>query len=173
MDDQTLHHFMEDLSAILIGLATIVAAAWVIGTIVRAYKERSNLRIRTDLFTRLLDKFGSSSEFVDYLQSETGRQFFEELPVQTSAPMNKIINSIQRGVILTLLGVGLLALSNFFGSSLGGDLYIVLTVSGTVGLMIGVGFLISTGIAYYLSKSWGLLATPEKSESAQQTVSKF
>ena len=162
MDDQTLHHFMEDLSPIVIGVVLILTSAWVIGTVVRAFKDKAIWRTRADLYTRLLDKFGSSTEFVDYLQSETGRQFFEELPVQVSSPMGKILSTIQRGIILVLLGAGLLALGNIFGSSLGGDLFIVLSVSGTISLMVGAGFLISTGISYYLSKSWGLLKVEEK-----------
>lgn len=161
---------MEDLSSIIVGVVLIVTAAWVIGTVVRAFRDRANWQTRADLYTRLLDKFGSSAEFVDYLQSDAGRQFFEELPVQVSSTTSRILNSIQRGIILVLLGVGLLILGNIFDKSLGGDLYIVLTVSGTVGLMVGAGFLISTGISYYLSKSWGLLKVEEKPERDKVSV---
>jgi hypothetical protein len=162
MDDQMLNHFMQNLSPMVIGIVLIIASAWVIGVVVTAFKDKSNLKTRADLYNRLMDKFGSASEFVDYLQSETGRQFFEELPVNNPSPIQKILKSIQIGIILTLLGIGLLVLGNIFGESLGGDLYIVLTVSGTIALMIGVGFLISTGISYYLSKSLGLLSPNEK-----------
>lgn len=161
MDDQTLHHFMEDISPIIIGVVLIITSGWVIGTVVRAFRDKANWRTRADLYTRLLDKFGSSTEFVDYLQTETGRQFFEELPVQQTSPMSKILSSIQRGVILLLLGLGLVFLGNLYDNSLGGDLYIILVVSGTVALMVGTGFLISTGISYYLSKRWGLLKVEE------------
>jgi hypothetical protein len=65
----------------------------------------------------------------------------------------KILGSIQKGIILSLVGAGLPILGNVFGSQMGGDLYIVLTVAGTIGVMIGIGFLISTAISYRISKS--------------------
>ncbi len=170
MDDQTLHHFMEDLAPIIIGIAFTFAAAWVITVVIKAFKERSILRTRADLYNRLLDKFGSANEFVEYLESETGRQFVEEINVQGAAPTNRILGSIQKGVILLLAGFGFIVLGNIFDTSLGGDLFIVLTVSGTVALMLGIGFLISTGITYRLSKSWGLLTVEEKPKDAKQAV---
>ena len=170
MDDQTLHHFMEDLSPILIGITLIIAAAWVITGIVKAFNQKSILQTRAELYNRLLDKFGSANEFAEYLESDTGRQFVEEITVRSAPPTNKILNSIQRGVILVLAGLGLLVLGNLFDNSLGGDLYIVLVVGGTTGLMLGIGFLISTAITYYLSKSWGLLAVEEKPKEAKRAA---
>jgi hypothetical protein len=46
MDDQTLHHFMEDLAPIVIGVVFTFAAAWVITVVVKAFKEKSILRTR-------------------------------------------------------------------------------------------------------------------------------
>ena len=172
MDDQTLHHFMEDLSPIVIGVVLTLATAWVIAVIVRAFKERSILRTRAELYSRLLDKFSSGSEFAEYLESETGRQFVEEITVQSAAPTSKILGSIQKGIIMVLVGSGLLVLGNIFDNTLGGDLYIVLTVGGTIALMLGIGFLISTGITYRLSKSWGLIGEEAKPKDAKQTVNK-
>ena len=172
MNDEMLNHFMQNFVPMVIGVVLIIASAWVIGIVVTAFKDKSNMRTRADLYNRLMDKFGSASEFVDYLQSETGRQFFEELPVNNPSPIHKILKSIQIGIILLLLGIGLLLLANIYGESLGGDLYIVLAVGGTIALMIGAGFLISTGISYYLSKSLGLLPTDEKSERSKQTNNK-
>ena len=169
MDDQTLHHFMEDLAPIVIGVVFTVATAWVITVIVRAFKEKSILRTRAELYNRLLDKFNSGNEFAEYLESETGRQFVEEITVQTAAPTNKILGSIQKGVIMTLIGFGLIVLANLF---FGGDLFNVIAVGGTIALMLGVGFLISTAITYRLSKSWGLIGAEVKSKVAKQAVNK-
>jgi hypothetical protein len=47
------------------------------------------------------------------------------------------------------LGIGLLSISSFEGGH-------AFTVFGTIGLAIGLGFLVSAGISYFLSKSWGL-----------------
>lgn len=167
MDDQTLHHFMEDLAPILIGITLIIAAAWVITVIVTAFKQKSILQTRAELYNRLLDKFGSANEFAEYLESETGRQFVEEITVQGAAPTSKILSSIQKGVIMTLIGFGMVVLANLF---FGGDLFNVIAVGGTIALMLGIGFLVSTVITYRLSKSWGLLSVEEKPKNAKQAV---
>ena len=67
MEDQTLHHFVSDVAPIIIGVVFITAAAWVISVIVLAFKQRAALHVQADFYNRLLDKFGSASEFVDYL----------------------------------------------------------------------------------------------------------
>ena len=158
---------MEDLAPIVIGVVVTFATAWVITVIIKAFKEKSILRTRAELYNRLLDKFGSGGEFVEYLESETGRQFVEEITVQSAAPTNKILGSIQKGVIMTLIGFGMIVLATLF---FGGDLFNVIAVGGTIALMLGIGFLISTAITYRLSKSWGLIGAQAKLKDEKQTV---
>jgi len=169
MDDQTLHHFMQDLITLIFGVSFLFATAWVITVVIKAFKEKSILRTRAELYNRLLDKFSSGNEFAEYLETETGRRFVEEITVQSAAPTNKILGSIQKGVIMTLIGFGMLVLANVF---FGGDLFNVVAAAGTIALMLGVGFLISTAITYRLSKSWGLIGAGAKSKDAKQTVEK-
>jgi hypothetical protein len=154
MDDQTLHHFMEDLGSIIVSVALIVAAAWVVAAIVAAWRHRINLRAHTELNNRLLEKFGTAEEFAAYLGTEAGRRFFENLMMEKVTPMTKILGSMQKGAILTLLGAGLLVLGNIFSQPQGGNVMIVI---GVVALMVGLGFLISAFVAYRLAKAWGLM----------------
>lgn len=153
----------------VIGVSFTFAAAWIITTVIKAFKEKSILRTRAELYNRLLDKFSSGSEFAAYLESETGRQFVEEITVQTAAPTSKILASIQKGVIMTLIGFGMLVLAKIF---FGGELFNVVASAGTIALMIGVGYLISTGVTYYLSKSWGLLGAVAASKDAKRAAEK-
>jgi hypothetical protein len=161
---------MEDLGTILVSVGLIIATAWVVGIIVLAFKDKANLRTRADLYNRLLDKFSTATEFVDYLKSDSGQKLIDEITIKNTSVTAKILGSIQKGIILTLLGVGLLILGNIFGGSLGGDLYIVLSVAGTIAFVVGIGFLISTGISYRLSKSLGLLEVEKKSSETNHTV---
>jgi hypothetical protein len=127
-------------------------------TVVAALRQQANTRTRAEIYNRLIDKFGTAPEFVAFMESDAGLNFIEENTVQPAAPLGKILASTQIGVVLTLLGAGLLVTGNVFGESLGGDLYIVLTVGGIVGLMIGIGLLISAGISYRLCRAWGMVA---------------
>lgn len=106
MEDQTLHHFMEDLGTILVSVGLIIATAWVVGIIVLAFKDKANLRTRADLYNRLLDKFSTATEFVDYLKRDSGQKLIDEITIKNTSVTAKILGSIQKGIILTLLGGG-------------------------------------------------------------------
>lgn len=167
MNDQTLHHFMQNLTDMVVMTAMTLAAAWVIGKIIGAYRHRAELKAQSDLHNRLLEKFGSAEEFTAYLQSADGRVFFENLAVESASPLSKIINSIRVGTILTTLGVGFLILTKTARTDDAADaLFIVCIVAGA----LGVGFLISSAISYRLAKTWGIIAVDKKA-AAEQTVS--
>src|SRR5258708_32976157 len=53
--------------------ATVVAIVWVV---TRARQRRAELRSEVQM--RLIDKFGSSAEFVKFLESPSGMQFLEQ-----------------------------------------------------------------------------------------------
>ncbi len=137
-----------------------------------SFKEQANLRTQADLYNRLLEKFSTATEFVDYLKSDSGQKLIDEITIKNTSVTAKILSSIQKGIILSLGGAGLLILGNIFGSQMGGDLYMVLTVAGTIGIMIGIGFLISTAISYRISKSLGLLEFVQKPSDSPQTIEK-
>jgi hypothetical protein len=165
MNDLIVQQILSNITVTIFGVAIIICIAWIVVTIVTALKQRANTRTRGEIYNRLIDKFGTAPEMVAFLQSEAGRQFIEENALQTISPIGKILASIQRGIVLTLPGAGLLVAGNIFGGSLGGDLYIVLTVGGTVGLMVGIGLLISAAVSYQLCKAWGILTTSEKTQA--------
>jgi hypothetical protein len=164
MDDQMLHHFMEDLMPIIVLPVSFLALAWVIGQIIQMFRHRAHLRAQTNFHNRMMEKFSSASEFTAYLQSDAGKSFFDNLANEPATPLHKILGSIQKGTILTLLGLGLFILGKmfaepqldrFFAQPQGGNIMIVL---GVISFMIGAGFLASAAISYRLAKSWGMIS---------------
>jgi hypothetical protein len=125
--------------------------AWVGWVLINAIRRTKVARAQAEVQSKLLDKFGSSQELLAYMQTDAGQRFIqvESEPVVTKSPHAKILGSIKVGTILTFLGLGLLLLSIWFrdDAPLG---------FGTISLAIGLGFLVSSGISYKLSKTWGL-----------------
>lgn len=152
MGHSQLEGIMPFLIPILISISFIVLAGWLISVCVNALRHRMNVRTQTELHNRLLEKFDSASEFAAYLQTEAGQRFFDSLVSERITPMSKILGSIQNGTILTLLGAGLLLLGIIYRATDEG----VFTIFGVIALALGAGFLISAGISYRLSKTWGL-----------------
>ena len=76
--------------------------------------------------------------------------------VARGGPIERILSSIQKGVTLTLFGLGFLFLG--WKYRFDGDVF---NVIGVIGLSLGIGFLVSAGISYRLSKSLGLISEIE------------
>jgi hypothetical protein len=141
----------EHLNIMVVTIVFFGNVAWIAWILVNAVRRTKVARAQAEVQSKLLDKFGSSQELLEYMQTEAGQRFIQvdSAPVVTKSPHAKILGSIQVGTILGCLGLGLLLLSILFeeGAPLG---------FGTISLAIGLGFLISSGISYKLSKSWGL-----------------
>jgi hypothetical protein len=106
-------------------------------------------RDQNDLRKALIEKFGSAQDLGSFLQSEAGQRLIADLSTGSAGALGSVLASIQKGIILILLGIGC-AGANVFTS-------VVALGIGVVFLCVGVGFLVSAGVTYWLSKSWGLL----------------
>ena len=161
MDDLTVNSLLNTVSAVVIGGTIIICAAWIITSIVTSMKQRSNTRMRIDVYNRIIDKFATAPEFIEFLKSDAGLRFIEEQTVDVSQPLRGVLNSVRLGVSLTLIGTGMITVSNLWDWVLGKDLYIVLALGGTVSLAAGIGFIIAAFVSYKLCKAWGLIPTPD------------
>jgi hypothetical protein len=161
MNDLTVNSVMNTVSAVVIAATIIVSFAWIITSIVTSIRQRANTRTRAEVYNRLIDKFGTAPELVDFLQSNAGLRFIEEQTVEVSQPLSKILGSIRLGVSLALIGGGMLIVANLWDRTLGEDLYIVIALGGTVALTAGAGFVIAAAISYKLCKSCGLIPNVE------------
>lgn len=140
---------MEDVVALTTIPTMFVLIAWIIFSSAR--RMMAGKRV-TELQKKLLDRFATGQELLTYLQTEEGKRFVETASVEHNNPMARILSAIQAGVILTLIGIALLFLRGRIAG--GEDAFLGF---GAVVLALGVGFLISAGISWTLSKSMGLL----------------
>jgi hypothetical protein len=116
--------------------------------------------MQTNVHGKLIDRFGSNEELLSYMNTAAGKRFLEASPIaidferdqRVPAALARVLLPLQIGVVLTLLGIGLLALR----SSLP-DVATPLLVFGTVVLMPGIGFIISAGITWLLAARLGLM----------------
>ena len=143
---------MNNATEILVPLAFFAMIVLIVWLLVR--KSQAQTRARMEFHTQLLGKFTSGSEFAAFLGSKGGQRLLEGLWWQQVNAKERILKAMGAGVVLTVLGLGALGLS----WRTGGFVY-----PGVLSLALGVGFLISTGIAYRLSKKWDLLKDKESS----------
>jgi ABC-type multidrug transport system fused ATPase/permease subunit len=117
-------------------------------------------KVQNEVHSKLLDRFTSSQDLLAYVQTPAGQHFLESTPIVTaagsrpmSAPVNRILWSVQAGVVLALGGIGL----NYVSGSLIEDIAQPIIVIGVLALALGIGFVLSAFIAYAMSRRLGLL----------------
>src|SRR5438874_5176462 len=153
-----IHEIFSNGAPVAFFLVMIICITWIINTVIRSMRQRANVRTRAELYRQMIDRFGAAPEFIAFLQSDTGQKFIEENVHEAGPPHNKILGSIQIGVIATLLGPALFVLGIIFG----GDVILVTSIVGTVALALGIGFLILAAIRYKLCTRWGVVTVKEK-----------
>jgi len=144
----------NDMAAVfgVVGVASVFALLVGFSTWILSRRGQERSRAQFDLQRRMLEKFGSASEFVAFLESDSGRKFLETVSSETQTQAVRIFGSIQKGAIFTLIGAvgfGVVAYDP-------GDL-VPLAVPSGIALAVGLGYLISAFATYKLSKQWGLL----------------
>ncbi len=147
----------EDIIIVPVILSAFSFMFWTLFSTIRRFKIA---KLQADVQARLVEKFGTSQDLLAYVQTDAGKQILESLSVERTSPYSRIIGAVQAGIILFLFGLALLFLRGRVSGAEEGFL-----VFGTIFVTLGIGFAISAGVSYSLSKSFGLLngAMPHRS----------
>jgi hypothetical protein len=133
----------------MVGFYSMVAI--IITAFTRSQQRRSELQ--AEVQTKLIDRFGTAPELIDFLQSDAGHQFVEGFHnAPRYAAREKILSGLRRGIITTLLGAAFLAIFAADIRDNRGFIY-----PGCIILALGLGFFLSTFVSMKLSRSWGLI----------------
>lgn len=124
---------------------------WTITTNIRRSKVAS---VVADLHGKVLERCSANQELMGYVQSDAGRRFLESAADGQANPTSRVLNAVQAGVILSLLGGASIVVSNFHQEVDAREFFVTL---GWLVMSVGLGFLISAFVSYALCKSWGLL----------------
>lgn len=132
------------LFGIFFGCMLVIAAIW-LG--VRARMKR--VELMTELQNKVLDKFGTSTEFVDFVKTPEGRQWMSNSTESRTRQADRILSSLRWGLIAAAFGGAFLLLAVFEERDL---IYPGLLIGS-----IGVGFLLHSFLAAKLARKWGLM----------------
>ena len=151
---------LAGFTAFVVVISTLV---WLIRTVIDHRRWNRLSKIQAEVHTKLMDRFSSNDELLTYVQTPSGRRFLESgpSPLQESvpvmsAPLSRILWSIQLGSVMLVSGVGLLFLSGRAIEEAREFFYI----AGCLATAIGAGFVVSAAAAYILSRRLGLLERP-------------
>jgi hypothetical protein len=142
--------------------------AWLIRQFLENRRWSRVFKQQSDVHTRLIEKFGTTQELASYMETEAGKRFLEAAPIPMALEQDqrmpnavaRVLNPLQIGVVLVLLGVGFFLLRN-----VNMEMRIPMLVLGTIALMPGIGFILSAGITWVLAGRLGLI--PDSASAAE------
>lgn len=127
----------------IIGMLTSTAMVVLIVYFVSRGRQR-RAEVQAEVQSRLIDRFGTAPELIQFLQSPAGREFVSGVQ---SAPANyareRIMSGFSRSIILSMLGAAFLALTFFYEEDF--------AVPAAILFSLGIGYFLATMVSYKLS----------------------
>ena len=160
--ERAIDMWRNAIEAIMIGVLLLgvgCGVIWLVKTLIEQRRWSRLSKIQTEVHNKLLDRFTSNEELLAYIQTPAGRRFLESAPIPLdspkaiSAPLGRILWSAQAGAVFTVLGGGLVAVSQNTLEEVAAPL----GAFGIVIIALGVGFIASAFLAYVLTRRFGLM----------------
>ncbi len=161
------HGALSDLLEMMTIFATFLliafALAWLVRTVIEQKRWNRLSRTQSEVHNKILDRFGSTEELLDYVRTPAGERFLESAPIPLHAdrpasnpPLARVLWSIQIGVVLGAAALGMLLVSGQVDEESAQALWVL----GVIGLSAGVGFVGSAVVSLFLSRRLGLWEPP-------------
>ncbi len=158
---------------VLIGfLGFFTLVGWLARNIMQHRTWQRASKVHADAHAKLVDRLTSNEDLLAYVQSPAGqramglmagtRAVHDSVMQPVIAPVNRILWSMQAGVVIAAAGVGLWFAKNNVIEEAAQPLYVVAMLA----IALGVGFVVSSIVAYAFSRQLGLLDTEPRSSHA-------
>ena len=127
----------------------------------KAHSKAQQSRYNAEVQTKLIDRFGSGPEMIEFLKSPEGQQFatgISKLP--KLAARDRVVGGFTRAIFLTFLGLAFLALCFTEMENPG------FIITGAILTALGLANLVSAIVSLKLSKQMGLVDYGDDSANA-------
>jgi hypothetical protein len=158
-----MRNWVEMFMVFVIVITISIAVLWLLKSLIDHRRWLRVTKTQTDVHSKLLDRFASSEELLAYMRTPAGARFLESAPIALDAgtsrsavpaPVTRILWSVQAGIVLLMAGAALLVARTWSEFV---EVQTMLAMMGTLGAFIGIGFIVSAGAAWTLSKRFGLM----------------
>jgi hypothetical protein len=159
----------SDVIPLIIFFCILGALLWLIRVLLENRRWNRIFKLQTEVHRQLIDKFGTSQELLSYMGTSAGSRFLEAAPIPVDfernsrmpSPVARVLAPLQIGIVLGLLGFGCLFLRRALPENT-----TPLLVFGTLGLTLGLGFIISAGVTWALAEHLGMIPKSDKAENS-------
>jgi ABC-type multidrug transport system fused ATPase/permease subunit len=153
---------MEGLSIFAVLALVTGVLTWLVRTLIEHRRWSRVSKVQADVHNKLMDRFTANEDLLAYIQTPAGKRFLESAPIAldgapraVSAPVGRILWSVQVGLVLAAAGFGLQYVSRSIEKTVAQPLFAM----GVLAISIGIGFVVSAIVSYVLSRRLGLWET--------------
>ncbi|HEX7678121.1 MAG TPA: hypothetical protein VF713_08365 [Thermoanaerobaculia bacterium] len=154
---------MEGLAIFSIFALVTGVLVWLVRTVIDHRRWSRVSKVQAEVHNKLMDRFTANEDLLAYIQTPAGKRFLESAPLAldagpraVSAPVGRILWSVQVGLVLAAAGFGLEYVSGSIEKTVAQPLFAM----GILGVSIGAGFVLSAIVSYILSRKLGLWEQP-------------
>jgi len=156
----TWENMVSETEAAFAGIMAMCLLAWLIRSFIDYRRWGRVTRVQTEAHTKLLDRFSNNEDLLAYVNSPAGSKFLQSAPISldagprnVAAPLGRILWTVQGGVVLIALGIGLEVVSRQSTYPIQEPLHAL----GILAMALGIGFVISAIISFVISHRLGLI----------------
>jgi len=156
---EALGILLGGMAAVLVFAAVLSVLTWLVRAVIQHRRWVKASQVQAEVHGKLMDRMASNEELLAYIQSPAGRKFLEAAPIQPeaetpahAAPVGPIIWSMMAGIVMSTVGAGF----RFAGSTIGDEVQQGFNAIGIIVLSLGIGFILSSIMAYLVSSRLGL-----------------
>jgi hypothetical protein len=150
---------------VLLGVVTaIITLAWLVRAAIEHRRWLRATKIQTEAHTKIVDRLSSNEDLLAYMQSPAGQRFLSASlgmasmadttpPPIVGAPFNRILWSVQAGIVVAAGGLGLWIAKNGVIEEAAQPMLVI----SILAMALGIGFVVSAFASYALSRQLGLV----------------
>lgn len=163
---------MQSFTIVTVMAIILGVLYWLIKTVVEQRRWSRQTKIQTEVHTKLFDRLSSNEDLLAYIQSPAGRRFLDAAPLPPAqprpvgAPISRILWSVQAGIVIVAAALGMLFISGRVIEEVAQPLFAM----ATIGIALGIGFVVSSAVAYVLSKNMGLIESSTPGSGTESNV---
>ena len=160
---RAIENVFMGLEVLLGVVAGMFAVTWLARAAIDHRRWLRATRIQTDAHNKIVDRLSSNEDLLAYMQSTIGQRFLtaslgsaaiaDAVPQIVAAPFNRILWSVQAGIVLAAAGLGLWFAKNGVIEEVAQPLQVV----SILAVALGIGFVASAFASYALSQKLGLV----------------
>lgn len=140
---------------VIIAPAAFTMIAFIVWTVVTGWQRHLQVKHMAEFNGRLVERLGSVKDLAEFLQTEGGSRMLNSFTLErvSTSVRERVLRGSTIGVICIALSIGLLVLGRLYSW----EDHEGFTIIGVIALSLGLGFIVSSAVSYFLAKAWRIL----------------